>query len=1430
MAVELATAYVNLVPSARGIVGNIGKELLPIEGAAAASGSRAGSALGGNLSKSLKSVLGSLPTASLGPLGGLLGASLVVGFGAALVGIGQQFGSAKVQITRETGALGAQLTATFDTVKRVMHDVPDSVGGVTTAVDELVRRGVPLGATFDKLAKQELELAHITKSDLAANVETTTALFTKFNVPLLDQPKALDAIFKGYQASGKGLSDLTGSLQSGGAALTQFGFDIFSSTALIAGLERAGVNVQPALAGLKKAFGAIAKEGGDPKKALADLVAEFSDGTPKTKAMADAIKLFGTRSGVELATAIQAGKFNVKDLLKTITDGKGGIEDTAAATRTFGEQLSIFKNQALVALQPIASEVWKTIRAAILEAVAPVESFALAFAHLAQELAPVGAAIAVLAGGALLGLLSVVKLVATGVDFIATVLSHIPGPVLIAAGAVAILAKAFFELRALGALGSAADAVAGLSLGLGAMLNPVTAVIGGLVILGGIVTLFAGHASAAARESKDLSAALFGAAGSGSLFASGIGSAAQGLADFLAKQDQAGKLGNLDKVLAGTNTSLKDVATAVAGTSQQFDALKAGLADTSGFNAQQRSLLGLKRDVIDARGAAQGLSQAQKQAVFDANDATAALDQQRDAFVRGAEAQIQLVARTDPASKAIADQAEKIAHATTGTRGYGAALDFLNAGVAENARKTDAATAASAAFAPKLADLKSQIIAGAIGTNDAAEASAKWGLSLEVTKAIISDTQGQIKSFTDAVTKGLPTVKDALDSYTKTVESDFSAASTAMADHKSSAHALFAQLNKDSDPATFTANLLKEVQSIREFQTNIDKLSQFAPHLAAFFAQQGPAAAGGIAAAFASSEAKAKVAEGAAGLVATATQATVTDFTTKFGPQVVGAVKEQAGAINTTFAATLHLAPPVQSETAKALIALSAREQFSSASGDTASAASQEWRRRFLLANSTTGEVAAAAVAAGRGQPVTAAAARTASSASSAFGSGLDFHGKTAAALVNSKGAYDPQNTIDLANSARAGGRVIGFQFDKGIQSGIQAGAFDVSLAAGAVAAAAEAAAKAKLGIKSPSLVGIEIGGQFVAGIALGLGGTASVSTAATHLAAVITGSFSTFESAALGALPSVSTAVSSFATTLTSAASTASTDYAALVAASNSYYGAAAQVTAINAKIAADLKSFKAGPTAAGLQQLAKDYAAQTAAMSAASAAWGPLTAAVKTYTAAQAALAQASDVSKFTKSIQHNSAATVTFQAEINKLVTEGFPALAAQLAQLGPDAAGSLAAGFASDASKAKVANAALKTQQTVDDSFKVWLEKTFPALFSDAGTAAGTALGTSTVAALAQALGTTSDQVLAIIKKIQTGAAPAPKTVAFAQLNAAPAIAAQPVSVVGGTQHFEFTIVLPDGQQVKLKPFSTPLPAPSGTSLERRVIAALQAVGT
>lgn len=285
-------------------------------------------------------------------------ATIGVAIGAGLVDLGDKFAEMSHQIQKETGASGLALAGLGVSAEKAFANVPTSLGNAASAVDELYKRGVPLGPQLTGLAQQELYLAKITGTDLATSVDTTTSLFKKYNVPLAAQPALLDDLFKASQQSGKGIDVLSGTMLKGGSVLQQFGYNFQQSAAFIAALEKAGVNVQPAIGALRLAFGQIVKKGGNPVDVLKETFASLQSGKNPTEAMAAAMKLFGNRAGAELALAIKSGRVNVVDMLKTITDGKGGIDATGLATLSLGDKFALMRNRIELALAPVATKVF----------------------------------------------------------------------------------------------------------------------------------------------------------------------------------------------------------------------------------------------------------------------------------------------------------------------------------------------------------------------------------------------------------------------------------------------------------------------------------------------------------------------------------------------------------------------------------------------------------------------------------------------------------------------------------------------------------------------------------------------------------------------------------------------------------------------------------------------------------------------------------------------------------------------------------------------------------------------------------------------------------------------------------------------------------------------------------------------------------------
>ena len=288
------------------------------------------------------------------PIAGLTLAA--VGAGVALLDIGTKFQGSYNAIARGTGATGDQLNKLKGDFKNVLGGTAGSFQQVQDAIIGLSRATGLAGPALDTFAKQEVTLARITKTDVAANIAATEPLFAKYGIAAKSQGAALDVLFKASQQSGLSVADLADKMKSGGVVLQAFGYSFNQSAALIAAFTKAGVNSDQAIAGMKKGFASFAKAGEDPQKAMSALIAKIKEAPTAAEATGLALKTFGARAGPELVAAIRSGRLSIDEMTKIISSGKDGIMATANATPTLAGAFAKLKNQVLVALEPIATK------------------------------------------------------------------------------------------------------------------------------------------------------------------------------------------------------------------------------------------------------------------------------------------------------------------------------------------------------------------------------------------------------------------------------------------------------------------------------------------------------------------------------------------------------------------------------------------------------------------------------------------------------------------------------------------------------------------------------------------------------------------------------------------------------------------------------------------------------------------------------------------------------------------------------------------------------------------------------------------------------------------------------------------------------------------------------------------------------------------
>lgn len=681
---------------------------------------------------------------------------------AAIAVVGEKFEEVNHQIQEETGATGEELERLAETVKSAFGDVPGSLHNTATAVDELFRRGTPLGGALERLAKQELFLAKITKTELGPNVEATTAIFAKFNIPLAQQSRALDVLFKAQQQSGKGLDALLSPLRTSASILQQFGFGLEESAALIATLSKAGVNVQPALIALRLSFGKLAAEGKDPRKALADIVEQLTSGVNPTKAMANAIALFGKRSGAELATAIKAGRFSTADMLKLITDGRGGIIETGKETLSLGDKFSLLRDKIVAGLAPLGTKLVEFIEQGVDAAGPPIAKLINSISGLVTEVLPALLPLGVALGAIFRGSGPALEAFAAGIEALTSGLQALGSPLtgvilLLGASVVAYHAYATASLLAVRASIAFESALAFATGPIGLAVVAITALGFSLKALGSL-----DQGKKQRQAIADLTDTIVDKSG---VLNEGVASLTDGFAKFFKASEKAISP-NLPGVLGASGSSVKQLSEAVTHGEKEWGVYYGR--------------------VIRALAAAGNSPKALKAAEV-------ALDRTRAAVITATRAEFDRARAAGLITKADAERIQVQATLADGTIDYARAVALLNTQL--STAQAVAAQAVEQADAQKLAvfkeseayrELVAQLSQGAITADVfSTQLASMADVGAKAAKAVGDELAGAMKSFVDTAVGALPSAGSAIDKFAADVTSAQDAVTSALQDQAS---------------------------------------------------------------------------------------------------------------------------------------------------------------------------------------------------------------------------------------------------------------------------------------------------------------------------------------------------------------------------------------------------------------------------------------------------------------------------------------------------------------------------------------------------------------------------------------------------------------------------------------------------------------------
>ena len=279
----------------------------------------------------------------------------------ALYELGTAFEEAENIIRVGTGATGDALDELMNSFDEVYKSVPTSMEDASQAISDWNTRLGVTGDTLEGLSKQALQVSDLMGEDLTGTIEASSQAFKQWNIEADDMGGEMDYIFKVCQSTGMGFSDLMGHMQSSGAVLQDLGYNFDEAAAMIANLDKAGINTEQVLKGMKEGLGNIAKDGGDAVAAMNDYAAAIANAETESEAITIATEIFGSATAVTMAQAIRTGAMDVDALTASLQANGETIGAAAEDTYTLAERFDLFKQRAQVALEPLANTLLDSI-------------------------------------------------------------------------------------------------------------------------------------------------------------------------------------------------------------------------------------------------------------------------------------------------------------------------------------------------------------------------------------------------------------------------------------------------------------------------------------------------------------------------------------------------------------------------------------------------------------------------------------------------------------------------------------------------------------------------------------------------------------------------------------------------------------------------------------------------------------------------------------------------------------------------------------------------------------------------------------------------------------------------------------------------------------------------------------------------------------